>query len=288
MAKNGKLKKALAHPLFRPLRALYVWQNQQLVFGHDAYGPAGIYTPHEIQSTTKSLLALLVGILQGQGDFPEEDRPIYDYFPEYHHLNWQNGKDRITIRDLLTMRAGFDWNEGLVPYTQWLANHSNQMAQSQDWIEFALSRPMAHPPGQVFQYSSAHPILLTKIITQSTQKETAALFKEKLFSPLGIVDFWAPTSPHDSAIIGDLEMYPLDLLKIGRLVQQNGYWQGQEIIPPAQLQKLLSPQVFLPKGQAYGAMWWQQAFGPEKEELIYTWGYGGQHLFCCPSARCLF
>jgi CubicO group peptidase (beta-lactamase class C family) len=88
-----------------------------------------------------------------------------------HHLisprsiaNVDDKKKAITVLNLLDMTSGIDWNEWLPgPPVSAIA-----MERSPDWIKFILDRPMANAPGDVFNYNSGNPHLLSAILTKLT------------------------------------------------------------------------------------------------------------------------
>ena len=97
---------------------------------------------HTMQSVTKSVTSALIGIAIGRGELPGVDFKILPYFDGMEIANLDDRKRAITLRDLLTMRAGFEWDESSVPYTD-PKNSCAQMEQSEDWIQFVIDRPMA-------------------------------------------------------------------------------------------------------------------------------------------------
>ena len=60
---------------------------------------------HEIQSVTKSITSLLVGMALDSGQIESIDRPVLTYFPEFAETAASGWKD-VTLRHLLTMTAG--------------------------------------------------------------------------------------------------------------------------------------------------------------------------------------
>lgn len=58
-------------------------------------------TIHNVYSNGKILGSILLGVLQDQGHL-DYDAPVVKYWPEFG----QNGKDQITIRDVLSHEAG--------------------------------------------------------------------------------------------------------------------------------------------------------------------------------------
>jgi CubicO group peptidase (beta-lactamase class C family) len=70
--------------------------------------PHDVSTKHDVQSITKSVVALLVGVALDRGMIRNVDVPLLSFFPEYADLGSPE-RERITLRDLLTMQAGLDW-----------------------------------------------------------------------------------------------------------------------------------------------------------------------------------
>ena len=93
---------------------------------HDETGPYNYYNPwwhpyyrrgdlHTLQSVTKTIASVIIGVAVTRGDFPSLDTPVLSFFDAAKVANVDDRKRRMTIRHLLTMTAGLDWNESL-PY----------------------------------------------------------------------------------------------------------------------------------------------------------------------------
>jgi hypothetical protein len=117
---------------------------------------------HTMQSVSKSVTSITLGIAIKNKDFAADlDTPVLKYFQSAKVASVDNRKRRLTIRNLLTMSPGFDWNED-VAYDD-PKNACSQMEATDDWVQLAIDRPMAHDPGTVFQYSSGATELLAYI-----------------------------------------------------------------------------------------------------------------------------
>jgi len=57
-------------------------------------------------SVTKSFTSLLIGIAIDKGFIKDENEPVLKIFPEIRSTNQL--LDSVTIKDLVTMRSGFD------------------------------------------------------------------------------------------------------------------------------------------------------------------------------------
>ena len=125
---------------------------------------------HSMQSVSKTVSSIIVGIAITRGDFKSSlDTPLLKYFDESRVKNVDDRKRRITLRHVLTMTTGFDWNEE-VAYDD-PKNDSSLMEAADDWVQYVIDRPMAQEPGKVFNYSSGVSELLAYIFEKETGKD---------------------------------------------------------------------------------------------------------------------
>ena len=112
---------------------------------HDPSGPYNYFNSwwhpyyrrgdlHSMQSVTKSVVSAVIGIAIGRNDFPSLDTPVLSFFDREKVANVDEQKQAMTVRHLLTMSTGLDWNED-VPYTD-PANTFTIMAVSPDWVQY--------------------------------------------------------------------------------------------------------------------------------------------------------
>jgi CubicO group peptidase (beta-lactamase class C family) len=112
------------------------------------------------------------------------------------------------------------------------SNRLVEFGRSSDLIKFVLDRPMANAPGQVFNYNSGNPHLLSAIITKLSGMSAWDYAKAKLFAPLGIeVSNWHHDPQGVTTGGGGLVLYPRDMAKIGYLYLRNGEWEGKRLLP---------------------------------------------------------
>jgi CubicO group peptidase (beta-lactamase class C family) len=253
--------------------------GQQL--GNVAFGPA---VPHDLRSITKSVVSLVLGIGIGKGWVHDIDQPISALLPNYADLRSPD-KDRIGLRDLLTMSAGLTWNEHL-PYGN-PENSETRMDFADDPCRFVLEQPVQRPPGSVWNYSGGSAALIACVLHQATGKTIDELAEENLFKPLGISNVeWAhyPKIGEPVAASG-LRLLPGDTLKIGQLVLDKGMWHGQQIVPAAWIQEATAPQINGPGSYFYGFQFWlgRSLVNHRQVDWAAGFGYGGQHLVVIPS-----
>ncbi len=260
-------------------------------------GPYNYYDPdwhpwyrksdlHTLQSVTKSVTSALIGIAIGRGEIPRVEVPILRYFDAAAVANLDERKKRIILRDLLTMTAGFKWDEDSVPYTD-KANSCAAMEASTDWARYVIDQPMEHDPGRVFRYSSGVSELLAHILLKATGRQADEYAVDHLFKPLGIERYYwkrTPTGLPDTE--GGLYLTRADLARFGSLYLHDGVWEGKRILPEGWVAETMRPRADprmqeIP-GARYGYQWWLLPWGEAKRQAWTCWGYGGQFLFVVP------
>ncbi|MFD1735459.1 serine hydrolase domain-containing protein [Bacillus salitolerans] len=218
--------------------------------------------PRDIRSMTKSIMSLLVGISISKNYIKSTDTRIQDYLP--------NAPSSLTIRDLLLMCSGFDIDDHQL-------NHL--ISGSTHWVDDILKLPTEAPS---FKYKGVDYHLLSAILTKATGVSALEFAEEFLFSPLEINDFKWSTDP-DGYNVGSTSLkLPFDgLVKLSKLLLQNGTYLDMEILPAEWLRLAASTQISttLPYGN-YGYGFWTSSF--KNHHLYRAIGTGGQQILIIP------
>ena len=271
---------------------------------HDATGPYNYFNPwwhpfyhrtdlHTMQSVTKTVTSVVIGAAIARHEFPDLDTPVLRFFDTSKVANLDDRKRRMTIRHLLTMTAGLDWDED-VPYAD-PKNASSLMEASFDWVQFTIDRPMAQDPGAAFKYNSGATQLLSHIFSRATGKDIEEYAQQHLFAPLGIERFHWKRSPSGLADTeGGLYLRPRDVAKICYLFLKGGVWDGKMVVRPEWVKASLAPSVTvsdMPNGSSgaaggaikYGFKWWLYSYGTGATQVAWGGsGFGGQQPLVVP------
>ncbi|MFO0694121.1 MAG: serine hydrolase [Polyangiales bacterium] len=224
--------------------------------------------PHDVASCTKSLTSTGVGLALRDGTIPSLDARLLSFFPERTIANGSDEKQAISLRDALTMRAGFQCIADPAELTLFA------MTQSPDYVQFALDLPMQTAPGTEWVYCSPVPHLLSAVVGGVAGEPLDAYLGERLFAPLGITDVVWPRDPQGvSHGWGDVRMRPLDLARIGLLFARGGRWRDGRLLSESWVEAALSDQT----STGYGYLWWVDP------EAFSARGRGGQYLYVIPS-----
>lgn len=244
---------------------------------------------HPLYSVTKSVTSLLIGIASDRGELGSLNQSLLSFFPEYRSIvNVDSRKQAITLKDVLTMRAGFDWNEGAYPYGD-PRNPTSQLASSSDWIKFMLDRPMSDAPGTRFRYNSGCSVLLSGIIRNKTGNQARDYAVAHLFRPLAITSFnWERGGQGISNTGWGLSLRPRDMAKIGLLCLNQGEYNGTRVLSQQWLNESTTAFVSLSSSFSYGYQWWLlplegvAGHTPQSNDIIIAWGWGDQFIFIIP------
>jgi CubicO group peptidase (beta-lactamase class C family) len=238
---------------------------------------------HDLRSISKSVTSLLFGIGVDRGWIDDLETPVFTYFPEHADLRTAE-KDAITLRHLLTMSAGFAWNEDL-PYAN-PQNSERLMTDAPDRCRYVLEQPIVRPPGRAHIYNGGTTALLAAILTKASGQPLDVLAQRELFDPLGIGDVeWIRYADSTPVAASGLRMRPRDLLKLGQLVLDGGRWQSKQVVSRAWIEDSTAPHINGDGLFFYGYQWWLGRSLANREEIkwISGMGYGGQRLYIVPS-----
>jgi CubicO group peptidase (beta-lactamase class C family) len=248
------------------------WKQPLPIMPHDAG------TKHDVQSVTKSVVALLVGIALDRGLIKTVDTPVLSFFPGYADLGGAD-RDRITLRDLLTMTSGLKWP------TEPYLDTARRMDAATDPYRFVLEQPMAATPGTRWQYNNGSTEVVGGILQKATGHPLDQFVKEALFDPLEITDWeWGRMASGNPGASWGLRLRPRDLAKIGQLILDHGSWHGRQIMSAAWIKEMTEPRIVNPTN-SYGYFWWlgRSSVNGRDIDLISAIGWGGQYLDIVPS-----
>jgi CubicO group peptidase (beta-lactamase class C family) len=272
-----------AHP--RNTRALIVVHHGRIVA--ERYAPGFDASMKLIGwSMTKAALNALISLRVKDGKLAVADKHL---LPQW----WGEGDARreISIDDLLRMSSGLAFGESY-DYDDPLADVTQMLFVAGDKAKFAAAKPLLHPPGTEWHYSSGTSLILARILRDSFASESEYLnyARERLFRPLGMRS--ALIEPDAAGtFIGSSLMYASarDFARLGLLFLQDGVWQGERLLPEGWLAYTLTPAEHAPD-KSYGAHMWLKlplspGLGepPMPDDAFYFLGHEEQIVAIVPS-----
>ncbi|MBN2416053.1 serine hydrolase [bacterium] len=250
-------------------------KNGSLVCEEYFYGYSATVL-HQIESVTKSVTSLLIGIAMDRGSIASIDEPLWRLLPQYEHLRTAPYRE-ITLRHLLTMSAGFEQND-------------QNVFQAADRIEYALHRKLVDRPGSTFRYDGGCTEILGAVLREGTGMFADRFAQEYLFAPLGIehVDWEILKQNGYPCMAGSLRMRPRDMARLGTLVLNGGTWRGARVVSQDWLYRSTAKQLHTHiTGDEYGFQWWRITLGSGDQAVEAVWanGLGSQFIYIIPALR---
>jgi CubicO group peptidase (beta-lactamase class C family) len=239
----------------------------------------------DLKSASKSILSALVGVALQENYLKSIDQKVMDFFPEYATNDLDSRIFDLTIKHLLTMKAGFNSKESVKAY--------RLLNESSDWIRAILHLPFKSNPGEKFNYHSFNTHLLSAIITKAVGMSTLEYSKKALFSPLNIDTVLWEKDPKGYYIGGwAMSLGARDMAKFGLLYLNNGKIGGTQIVPAEWIKQstivrsgMLSTYYSRWKRTyGYGYLWWVKRIDG-KNDIPFALGHGGQRIAFMPDVK---
>lgn len=245
---------------------------------------------HAMMSVTKSVLSAVAGIAIDQGAVPSTDLPVLDVFPQYPLLlNWDPRKETITLKNMLTMRHGFAYDEDTYPWGHPQNTLSTIFYGYSDYVKGTLDLPMNADPGTRFAYSSMVSHVIGAVVQDSVGISFEDFAQTWLFDRLDMQSaFWGYYSPAGRVNTGwGLFMNMRDMAKFGQLFLNGGEWNGEQIISRDWVDVSTARHVAFTTAfgrSGYGYQWWTHDFLVDGTHHtgFHAVGNGGQYIFVFP------
>lgn len=275
-----KINQDICNGKYGNIHSLLVTENNDLVI-EQYYNGWERDKLHFLASNTKSFTSILTGIAIGQGFIKSVDQKVLDFFPEYSFLKKDSLKNMITIKDLLTMTSGFQWDEqSLAPDDP--DNPGNRIEQTDDWLKSSLMLPMDTVPGTKYVYCGPNDIILSEIIKKATGQTISDYAERNLFKPLGIKEYtwFSKNGVYDSG--GGLKLKPRDIAKFGLLHLNRGKWGDTVIVSENWIDEAFAPFIEIKK-PLYSCYQWQMIKTEFGFNAWFIPGNGGQIISIIPN-----
>ena len=254
---------------FPRLHSILVQRGADLVFADALRGP-GLDRAANIKSCSKSLVALLLGIAIDRGEIPGVDARLTDVASQLVPDDADPAVARLTLQDLVTMRAGLEATSG-PEYGAWV--------NSRNWVAYALRRPMVGSPGGRMIYSTGSSHILGAALTVAAGESLLAQARNRLGDPLGIeIPAWT-RDPQGYYMGGNqMALTPRAMLRVALLMRDGGMVDGRQVVSRQWVEASAEPRTRSPwSGLGYGYGWFVSDSG-----YLIARGYGGQVIAAHP------
>lgn len=231
-------------------------------------------------SAAKTIVSLLIGIALEEGKLKSLDESVSNYIPSFK----DDGKEVITIRYLLMMSSGLDWEEsGKNPLSE-----NAESYYGTDLWGLVNRQKLVTKPGEKFNYQSGNSQLLGFIIKKATGKSVSEYAEEKIWRKINTENnaFWTLDRENGAeksfcCLYGTTR----DFARIGKLILQKGSWNNKQIISEKYMDDMFHAcKMKTDEGienYRYGLHIWTY-FGGENP-VYYCRGILGQYIITVPN-----
>jgi CubicO group peptidase (beta-lactamase class C family) len=226
----------------------------------------------DIRSIAKPIVCLALGVAIEKGLYFDGmriglDTPVWQFLSKYSTVNdpetikqWE----KETLMDFLRITMGHD--KGLMFSSDIKGRDEDEL------VNYVVNYPITREVGKDFKYSNAGTFLISTLITEYLGKNLDRFVDDHIFSPLGISDYsWKKFGKYCAGCTG-LKMQNEDLHKIGKLLIDDGRYDGKQLVPRDWIDKMRTPQVASPTHR-YVA-----------DRAYPKWSYG-MNLWICPDGN---
>lgn len=228
--------------------------------------------PHVTHSMCKSLTSLAIGLLYDAGTVTL-DTPVYRFFPPADIGRVSRDMKAVTVRHLLTMTSGANFNE-------------TGAATETDWVRAFFSYGNSGTPGTAFAYNSMNTYMLSAIVRAVTGEGLVSFLRPRLLEPLGIGDLFWEKCPKGIEKGGwGLYIAQEDAAALGWFCLNRGVApDGRRLLSEEYLDMATATQMETPADSGdfnYGFQIWPARDG---RSFLFN-GMLGQNVWVCPENR---
>ena len=259
-------------------KAILVFKGDEILYerywdGHTASTLSNSF------SAAKTVVSLLVGIALDEHKIKSLDDKVGDYLPAFN----KSGKEHITIRHLLMMSSGLDWEEsGKNPLSDNAASYYGT-----DLYNLVMDQEVIEDPGKRFEYQSGNSQLLGYIVETATGVGLNEYAEDKIWSKIGTEEdaFWSlDKEDGDEKAFCCMYASPRDFGRLGKLISHKGAWGNLQIISKSYMEEMFkNPEMTTDNGgknYRYGLHIW--TYLGSGSPIYYCRGILGQYIISIP------
>ena len=249
------------------------------------------------QSMAKSFISFLIGAAIDDGLIKSVEDSITNYIPEL--LERDQRFKKISIKDLLEMRSGLEYNTSLIPFTNihspW---HDEAVGYYHPSIRKLLLEnvEISSESGKYFQYSNYNTSYLGLLLERATNVSVSNYLEQKLWSRIMEYDALFSIDSKESNfeyMSSRLIARAIDYARFGQLMLNEGNWYGNQIISKDWIQESIQENKSIPRdiypkwfGRSdkriyYNYQWWGHV-NKDGTYHFYANGNLGQNIYIIP------
>lgn len=232
-------------------------------------------------SVAKSITSTLVGAAIRDGFIKSMEDKVSTYIPQMKGSAY----DDVTIRQLLTMTSGVQWNEDYADPNSDVARFNNHQPEPgvDALVSYMRRLPRAAPPGTRWHYSTGETNLVGILVSNAAKKPLADYLSEKIWKPAGMGQqaTWILSRTGREISGCCIQAASRDYARLGQFILDGARVNGASIVPDGWLADATATRADIGQpGRGYGYLWWTYADGSFAARGIF-----GQGIFLDPKRK---
>jgi len=223
-------------------------------------------------SMAKSVVSMLMGAAIKDGYIHSVDDKVTDYLPQMKGSAY----DQVSIRNVLQMASGVQWNED---YTDPNSDVASSPGNLVELFHFLGNKERVAAPGERFNYNTGETNLVGAILRAAIGNNLATYLTYKIWQPFGMESdaTWQTHGLGNGELGGCCINATLrDFGRLGLFAMNGGALaDGTQVLPQNWMEDSTTPS----KGSGqYGYLWWLEADGVYRASGIF-----GQGIYINPA-----
>ncbi len=183
-------------------------------------------------SVAKSFTSTLAGAALRDGAIRSMDDKVSDYIPDLKGSAY----DEVSVRQLLSMTSGVQWNEDYADPQSDVARFNNHQPEAgvDALVSYMRKLPRAAPPGTRWNYSTGETNLVGILVSQATKKPLAQYLQEKIWQPAGMEQpaTWVLSKTGQEISGCCIQAAPRDYARFGQFILEGARVNGDPAAGP--------------------------------------------------------
>lgn len=225
-------------------------------------------------SMAKSVVSLGLSVAISKGFIQGVDQKVSDFIIEWK----QDNRSQITLRHLLMMTSGLEWNEEYAG----LFNETTEAYYGTDLYSLVGNRKLIHTPGSIFQYKGCDTEILCIVIEKATGMRWSQWVEKNIWLPIQAESYALWSTDHEDGLAKAyccLHATANDFAKLGRLVNQKGKIGNAAVVDSSYIKEIFQ-EVSVNENQYAYQFWLLPNY--KGYDIVYMRGILGQFIICIP------
>jgi len=229
-------------------------------------------------SVAKSMTSTLVGAALRDGAIRSLDDKVSDYLPEMKGSAY----DDVSVRQLLTMTSGVQWNEDYADPNSDVSRFNNHRPEEgvDATVSYLRRLPRAAPAGTRWNYSTGETNLVGVLLARAIKKPLATYLSEKVWVPAGMEQqaTWILSRTGNEISGCCIQAATRDYARFGVFVLDGARVDGTSVVADGWFAEATTKRADIGQpGRGYGYQWWTYDDGSFAARGIF-----GQGIFIDP------